>query len=317
MDFEYLLWLQDLRPSLPQVLQRLFEVLGSESIMVAMALLPCLIYWCIDKKSGMLGFVSYGMSSIFNTLVKSTVCCYRPWVRDARVKPVPSAIKAASGYSFPSGHSQSAASVTGGLSYHHRDKGWPMALAVVFTLLIAFSRNLLGVHTPQDVIVGMLEGFAFVIICARLIDWVEQEEGRDKKMVLVGVACAVALLAYTMLKPYPEDYVNGVLLVDPLGMKVDACKTIGIFLACLFGYYGERHYVDFKTEGITFIQGLARFFVGIAIVLLLYVPIGHALVNLLGDYPGQLIRTFLTFFMAACGIPALFGPLDKLFVKGL
>ena len=317
MDIEYLLWLQGLRNSAAPAIQAIFSFLGSDAAAIVMMLFPCVAFWCADKRRAMLAVMSYGLSSVSNQLIKNTVCCYRPWVRDPRVVPDAVAIKGATGYSFPSGHTQAAASALGGLGWAWRERRWPVVLGVIGALLIGFSRNFLGVHTPQDVLVGFVEGTIFVILCDRLLAWADEGEGRDARVVAAGLVAVVAFLAYVTLKPYPLDFEDGKLLVDPHDMTVDCYKAGGGLVGLLLGWYVERHWVKFETGHLGIFQGLARFAVGTVLVLTFYVPIGHALVSLLGDFSGQLLRNALTFFVAVAVVPLPFPFLDRHFAGGL
>lgn len=315
MDISYLLWLQGLREGAPQFVQAFFSFMGSEAATVLTMLIPCVMYWCIDKRRSTLALMTYGVSSVFNQLIKNTVCCYRPWIRDPRVVPDSVAIKGATGYSFPSSHTQSSTSVLGSFGWAWREKRWPMAVGLLFALIVGFSRNFLGVHAPQDVLVAFAEGLAFVFVCDGLLAWVEGGEGRDLRVLVLGCVAVVLFLVYVTVKPYPMDYVDGKLLVDPMAMLVDCYKIAGLMVGVLAGWYVERHWVNFETGGLKLIQVLVRLFAGALIALVLYVPVGHAIVGILGNYAGQLVRHAIVFFVVAAVIPMLFPRLDALFAK--
>ncbi len=91
--------------------------------------------------------------------LKLTFCVYRPWVRCGDIKP----LESASGYSFPSGHSVTAASNYGTLIERYRKRRAFCILMAALIVLTMFSRNYIGVHTPQDVCVGALLGILVVI----------------------------------------------------------------------------------------------------------------------------------------------------------
>ncbi len=311
MDIEYLLWLQGIREASPAVVQAFFRFLGSSAAAAVALVVPCVAYWCLDKRKSWLALISYGGSLMVNQLVKATACVYRPWVRDPRITPEPSAIDAASGYSFPSAHTQSSTSMLVALGWQWRDRRWPLILGLVFTFFVAFSRNYLGVHTPQDVIVGFAEACLVVWLVRRLLEWVDAGEGRDLVVFAWGVALVAASLAYVTLKPYPAEYIGGKLLVDPFEMIEDCYKSAGVTLGVLAGWVIERRSIDFSTDGVDLRRGALRLVVGGALLGLAYGPVGHAFVSLLGAYPGQLVRHVLVFLTVTAIAPVAFVAVER------
>ena len=74
-------------------------------------------------------------------------------------------------------------------------------------------------------------------------------EGNEKTLdilTLVGIAAVVLTLIYILVKPYPMDYVDGKLLVDPQSMMNDTFKACGAFLGFLIGSYLDRHYLKYE-----------------------------------------------------------------------
>ena len=312
MDISYLLWLQSLREGAAPVIKALFTFLGSKGASVAFIVLPCLVYWCLDKRRGLFVMCAYGTSLAFNQLLKNTFCRYRPWIRDARVVPDPVAQEGATGYSFPSTHTQSSASILVGLGWQWRHKRWLLALGVALTLLIGFSRNFLGVHSPLDVGVAFVEGCLFVWLTDRMMRWAEEDERRGPRIALAAVLLSVAYLAYITLKPYPMDYVDGKLLVDPVEMMVDCYKAAGALAGIAVGWYLEHTYVRFETGRLGWQKVLARMLLGVVLVLVCYAPVGHALMGVMGELWGNYARHVLAFVVAMAVAPACFGRLDSL-----
>lgn len=88
----------------------------------------------------------------------------------ARARPdLSEAVRQASGYSFPSGHSMGAAIVFGAICYlatravrHPRAKAAVLALATTMILAVAASRVYFGVHWISDVAAGIGAGLLWV-----------------------------------------------------------------------------------------------------------------------------------------------------------
>jgi undecaprenyl-diphosphatase len=70
-------------------------------------------------------------------------------------------------YSFPSGHTLHAVSFTIVAMHHYPELGW---LLVPFTVLVAGSRVILGLHYPSDVLVAVAIGLVLGFGSVRLLD---------------------------------------------------------------------------------------------------------------------------------------------------
>lgn len=284
--------------------------------MAVAMVIPCLLYWCYDKRAGRYALLSFGFSSMFNQIVKNTFCVYRPWIRDTRIVPDSVAIKGANGYSFPSGHAQSTASVMAGLGWYYRKLVWPPVVAILFTLLVAFSRNFLGVHAPQDVLVGVVEGCVFAYVCWKLMEWAEQSEERAFVVLLVGTVLTVVSLVYLTIKPYPVEYVNGEVLVDPKEMLVSCYKSAGALTGILAGLFVEGAYIRFETGNVGVAESAARLLMGALMALVVHKLAGALFMELFGDTVGELFKYALTFFVVSAGAPFFFRPLGNRFFAG-
>ena len=246
IDIQYLLWLQELRTATGGVFDEFFNALSKFAVDI-MPFLPFVIFWGLDKKWGYRYISTWGIGEVINGLIKLTVCAYRPWIRSDLIEPAGDSKVAATGYSFPSGHTTVATITYGTTFVWQKDRRrWLAVLCAVLILLTGFSRNFLGVHTPQDVLVGFVSS---VIIIAAVGAVQKKLEGSDKlcdTLTLVGVLAIILFLAYFMLKPYPMDYVDGELLVDPQKMMNDSFKSCGAFLGFLIGSYLDRHYLHYE-----------------------------------------------------------------------
>lgn len=246
MDIQYLLILQELRNATGGIFDEFFNSISKFAVDI-LPFLPFILFWCVDKKWGYRFIATLYIGDILNGIIKLTVCAYRPWIRSSLIEPAGDSKTAATGYSFPSGHTQHATSIYGSCIVWQKDKRrWLAILCGVLILLTGFSRNFLGVHTPQDVIVGFTESVILIFIVGKVQSYIEDNEKLKDRLTFIGAGLVVVVLMYVMLKPYPMDYVDGVLLVDPQKMMNDMFKGCGAFLGFLVGSYIDRHYAHYE-----------------------------------------------------------------------
>jgi undecaprenyl-diphosphatase len=277
LDIDILLALQQFRNSIGGGLAEFMSKMTFFGELTTTPVLLAIVYWCISKEYGSYLMVGWGGNRLINGGLKVTACAYRPWIRDARIIPYGNAIETATGYSFPSGHSMNAATVFGGGVVR---KDLPRSLRIVLGIimfLIAFSRIYLGVHTPQDILVGMIAGLAMMWATVRIMRWVEAHPGKDWIVACIGICLSVAIAVYAALKSYPEDYTaEGKLLVDGARMANDTYKGVGWCSGILLGWIMERRFVGFSTE-IPMIKRISRLVTGVlsyyAVNLILYAQI--------------------------------------------
>ncbi len=305
MDLSYLLWLQDLRAALGGALDGFFLVVSELGEAVLPLLIACGIYWCLNKRAGLYLFFTCNVGDLINGVLKLSCCVYRPWIRDARITPVEGALEGATGYSFPSGHSTKAVTAYGGLAVQSRGRKGAVAALIVLILLIMFSRNYLGVHTPQDVLAGAAAGLAALYLMGAVLRWAESARGRDLWVAGAGLALCAAAIVYVSLKPYPLDYVDGVLLVDPVRMQPDTYSAAGAVIGLLIGWLWERRYVRFETAGSVGTK-LLRFASGVAVLVILFFGARKGLIALLGRNWGSLLGAMLPVLYAVAAHPLLF-----------
>lgn len=250
MDINYLLLLQNFRNEIGDALTHFMEQISYLAISFWPFAIFCIVYWAVNKKTGTWMLLNFAGANLLNGFLKLTACVYRPWIKDARIIPAGDAITTATGYSFPSGHSTNAAVYYGsGAASIWKNKKWRFisVLLILLVFLTMFSRNYLGVHTPQDVIVGCFSTFLLIFINTYLYKWIEADvKNRDITFVIIGFTVIVALVVYITFKQYPMDYVDGALLVDPSKMKPDTFEAIGAALGFLIGWFIEKRFIKFE-----------------------------------------------------------------------
>ena len=246
MDIQYLLFLQNLRNITNNALTPFMEMISLGAV-TYLVIIPALIYWCVDKRSGLYTMACYTTTVAVNAVVKLTACIYRPWIRDDRVLPAGDAISTATGYSFPSGHTTTATPIYGALAVSAWKKmRWVSIVCIVFALLICFSRNYLGVHTPQDVLIGMTESVLILWAFFKLFAYLKEHPEKENIFLAIGIVFGIAATVYISVKSYPMDYVDGKLLVDPQKMMKDGYGDIAKLIAFCVGRFIEKTWVQFK-----------------------------------------------------------------------
>jgi undecaprenyl-diphosphatase len=303
MDIRILLSLQEFRNGAGGILTDFLSKMSFFGELNSALVMMALIYWRVSKELGSYLLMGWSGNRLVNGALKVTVCAYRPWIRDARILPYGNSISTATGYSFPSGHTMNGATVFGGGAMR---KELPGILRIVLGLilsLIAFSRLFLGVHTPQDVLVGAGAGLLVMWLTLKLMRWVDSHPEKDRLVVCIGTMLGLAVALYAAFKSYPADYdAEGKLIVDGAKMANDTFKGVGYCVAFLIGWRLERRYVGFSTEVPT-AQKLSRAGIG----LFGYYAVSLLLVPLLKTWipgpSGTTISCFVQMFYVAFLFP--------------
>lgn len=303
MDIQILLFLQDFRNGaggfLTDFLSKMTFLGELNSVIVIMAL----VYWCVSKELGTYLMMGWSGNRLVNGVLKVTFCAYRPWIRDARILPYGNAITTATGYSFPSGHTMNGATIFGGIAIHKELPGLLRAVSGIIVALVALSRMFLGVHTPQDVLVGAGAGLLVMFLSLRLMNWIATHPDKDWLVVCIGICLGAAVAIYAAVKLYPADYnAEGKLIVDGAKMANDTFKGVGYCVAFLIGWILERRYVGFSTD-VSVPQKLTRAVVGLLgfyLVSLILAPLIKAWIP---GFAGTTFSCFIQIFYVAFLFP--------------
>lgn len=304
---DYLLWLQSIRSDvLNDVLMTVTDFITSPVMYLAMAIL----YWCFNKKAAYYIAMNISFGSMVNQALKNTFCVYRPWIKNPDIKPVPKAFETATGYSFPSGHTQIASSEFLSVAVWQKNRKWLVGVCIAITLLVMFTRNYLGVHTLQDVLASLAVSVVVLFVTKKILDWADGKKSRDLAVFFTGMAVCSAFLIFTTVKPYPTDFTpDGKLLVDPKEMITDCYAAAGCVYGFLIGWICERRFVNFKTD-VSKKAKVIRAIVGSIILLIIATVVKDALEGL-HMWWGELAFFAVAFIYILFLFPLLFNKLEK------
>ena len=295
LDIQYLLFLQDFRTRIHDVLTPSMETISLFAV-TYLIMIPVLVYWMINKKSGLYTLASYYLCCGINAIVKLTVCAYRPWIRDPRIQPAGDAIRTAGGYSFPSGHTATAGPIYGGLAVSAwKRMKWVSVICTIMILLTGFSRNYLGVHTPQDVFVAICETVLTLILVSRVFAYLEKHPEREDRFLMASFVCGWLAIVYITFKSYPMTYIDGKLLVDPKDMMRSGYGDIALLISFPAARYVEKRWVRFRPTGING-KGFAVCAVGMIGLWAILTYVKAPLANLLGQNWGRFVNTGVIVF---------------------
>ena len=303
MDIDILLALQTFREGAGGCLTTFFSKMTWFGEMDVVIVFMGLLYWCVNKQIGTYLLMGWSGNRIVNGVLKVAVCAYRPWIRDPRILPEKKALETATGYSFPSGHSMNAASLYGGLAIRRDMLRGLRVLMWIILCLVALSRIFLGVHTPQDIVVGAIVGVLVMFLTGKLLEWLESNPDKDVLVAVIGVAIAIAAAIFAAVKPYPVDYdANGKLLVDGLKMANDTFKAVGWMAAFMVGWILERRFVKFTTD-ITMQERFLRLVGGLLGYYVIALVINPMIKAALPGFAGTITTCFLQMFFIVFIVP--------------
>ncbi len=282
-------------------------MLGEETLFIVVGLI---FFWCVNKKHGYY-LLTVGFSGLaVNQFLKLLFRTPRPWVLDGKLTQVEGSVEAATGYSFPSGHTQSAVGVFGGIARVVR-RWWLRVLCIAAAVLVAVSRMYLGVHTLLDVGVSIAFATVLVFVAYPLVMRAVQSVRGTRVLFAVLLAIAAAYLAFVLVFPFPAD-------IDMHNLE-SGIKSAYTVLGCVVGlwiaYEIDRRYIQFETSGVWWVQ-LIKLALGLVLLLGIKEGIKEPLRDLFGAtgsfyqpevlYISDAIRYLCVTLFAGCVWPLTF-----------
>lgn len=277
--------------------------LGGEVIFIVAAVV---VFWCVSKWEGYYLMTIAFCGTVLNQFLKLICRVPRPWVRDPNFTIVESARAEATGYSFPSGHTQNAIGLFGGMA-RWGGRRWVRLGLTALALVIAFSRMYLGVHTPADV------GVSLVLAAALVLGLYPLMRRAQEKPRYMGYVLAAMLVVSGAFVVFVEAYgfsadTDAENLASGIG---NAWKMLGAVAGMTLAWLLDRRYIHFETQAVWWVQ-VIKVAVGMALLLAIKSGLKAPLLALLG-HEGLAggVRYFLLVLVAGAVWPLVFRPMSK------
>ncbi len=292
---EFLYVLEKIRVPVINELMIFITTFGEETAFLVIAMI---LFWCVDKYIGYYTLSVGFIGTLTNQFLKLWFRIPRPWVLDGNFTILEQAREAATGYSFPSGHTQSAVGTFGCIAYTAKKNSIRVA-AILIAVLVAFSRMYIGVHTPLDVGVSVV--IAVVLIFA--LRPVVLKYNHKCIPVLLGamLALAAGFLCFVKFYHFPADidlhnYQSGI---------QNAYTLLGALLGMIIVYIADEKRIKFSTKAVWWAQ-ILKVVLGLVLVLLVKSGTKGLLNMLFGEFIGRSVRYFLVVVMAGAVWPLSF-----------
>ncbi len=287
-------------------LMALLTKLGEETVFIALAIL---FFWCVDKTKGYFLIIVGFVGTFINQFLKMLFRIPRPWDIDTNFTIVESAREHATGYSFPSGHTQSAVGGFGAISLSTKNK-WIRIVCISIAVIVPITRMYLGVHTPLDVGVSILVALLLIF---GLYPLIQKSEKNEIIMPIILVASALIglfvfgfLSLYNFPKNTNEDYLSNAIET--------VVKLVGAILGVLVSYFIEKKYINFETKAPLLVQ-IVKVALGLAVIIGIKAILKTPLNSLCGAVLGNGIRYFIIIVLGVLVWPLTFQPFTKLYNK--
>jgi membrane-associated phospholipid phosphatase len=220
-ELGFLKWLEGLRTNFLNAVFEGITILGEETLII---LLVVALWFAVDKKLAQQVFFVTATSLSVNGIIKNFAKVPRPFTKGISCVRVDTA----TGYAFPSGHTQGFATWSSFFAVKYK-KTWFRILIGALIAAVGISRLYLGAHYPSDVVVGIALGVGISVLANYLFENVE-----DVKKLYLGT--------FHLLTPF---IIYFLCVADPL--FADLFKTFG-----MVGGMVAISFLEEKTEPLSY-----------------------------------------------------------------
>lgn len=224
------------------------------------------LYWTYKKEFALKYGSVYLFSCACNLGLKKIVKRPRPIGYQNSLFPE-------TGYSFPSGHSQSFSSVGAGLLYEANKNQFPkkrwmrielLFEFIIFGALVGIGRIYWGQHYLTDVLAGLILGVMITVAATYLLDIVI-EKLKGTKITLEKVLLFIVpfvVVGYIVV-------ITTNIFDDPDNLA-KIYRMIGIYLSVVVGYFIDKKWIQYTPED-TAKNKLIKICAGSAVLMVFYV----------------------------------------------
>ncbi len=303
---EFLRLLEDIRTSVLDSFFSFITHFGGESVFLVLGFA---LFWCISKKQGYYVLFVGFLGLLSNQFLKITFRIPRPWVLDKNFTIVESARAEATGYSFPSGHTQISVGTYASLAKANKN-ALVKAICISLCVLVPFSRMYLGVHTPLDVLTSVAIALLLTFTLRLLVEKALESKAKMRFLFLAMVGLSFLFVLYMTLFPFPDS-------TDSANLRdatENSYKIFGAIIGVWLGYEIDERHIHFTTQAKWWAQ-IAKLILGLLPVLLIKSLLKAPLTAVFGSLAAGTIRYFLI-ALFACGVwPFTFRFFNKLGTK--
>ncbi len=303
----FLHFLKDIRTPFFNGFFELITQLGEETIFIVVGMV---FFWCINKRWGYYLFAVGLTGTVLNQFLKLIFRVPRPWVKDNTLTVVGDATEGATGYSFPSGHTQTAVGVYGGIARWSKNL-WVRVGCIAICLLVGFSRMYLGVHTPADVGVSTLLALLLVFGIYPFLAKATRSDFWTRVVFAAMLVFSIIYLVFVHTYKFPAD-------TDAENLQ-HGIKTAYTMMGCISGLWLsfelDTRFIKFETKAVWWVQ-LIKLAFGFGIAMAIKAGLKQPLYIIMGEnYVADGVRYFLMTAFAGCVWPISFKYLNKLSSK--
>lgn len=263
------------------ILDIIFLIITMSTEVPIILIVASILYWCINKNYGERLLFALTTNIALNTGVKEYFKSPRP-IGVEGIKSMRTST--ATGYSFPSGHTQ--IGTTFWISIMNILKNKYMYLFGTITFIcIGLSRVYLGVHWPIDILFGWFFGLFLTIMCNCIVTKIEDSQKYSYFMIIV------------------IPMILGIIIIN----SIEYIKMVALLSGFIIGYIIEKQCINFKVD-VSLKSKVCRYIFGLFSLAFIY-----AILKLImpKNYVGSYLRYFILMIYAMAGAPYVFSKIWK------